>query len=110
MKKSFKEWRDKGLHLPKFMRDFHDQKDLFKSMHEIITDADSEEKYSRPISWIDGHIYVIDIFLWFMARYGYTLQKTRTRINFRDIRDDIESSRKRRVDVFSSVINSINQQ
>lgn len=64
---------ESGKHLPEKMRDFHDQKDLFKSMHHLYQDKDN-----APVqSWIDGHIYIIDWFLWFMASRGYTLQKTR---------------------------------
>ena len=80
------------------MRDFHDQKDLFKAMHEIITDC------SDKISWLDGHIYIIDTFLWFMARYGYTLQKTRTNIEFRDINEDIEMSKERKNKLFDDML------
>lgn len=31
-------WLESGNYLPKFMRDFHDQKDLFKSMHYLYQD------------------------------------------------------------------------
>lgn len=68
------EWLESGRHLPDKMRDFHDQKDLFKSMHYLHQDAEGADK--NP-TWIQGHIYIIDFFLWFMAARGYTLQKTR---------------------------------
>ena len=35
-------------------------------------------------SWVIGHIYVVDKFLHFMARFGYTLQKTRVRDKYED--------------------------
>ncbi len=65
---------ESGEHLPDRMRDFHDQKNLFKSMHYLFQDAESEDKVPN---WRDGHVYVIDWFLWFMASRGYTLQKCR---------------------------------
>ncbi|MDY6885039.1 MAG: hypothetical protein SWL02_14835 [Pseudomonadota bacterium] len=67
-------WLDRGEHLPEQLRDFHDQKNFFKSMHFLQA---SESENFREISWRDGHVYTIDRFLWFMATRGYTLQKTR---------------------------------
>lgn len=81
-----KDWMKNGKHLPKFMRDFHDQKDLFK----CIGGCDDESP-NRSISWVQGHIYAIDFFLWFMAAHGYTLQKTGAKgLPFRDIHDTLE--------------------
>ena len=71
-----------GQHLPKKMRDFHDQKELFKSMHHLFQD---NEGYENAPNWVNGHIYIIDFFLWFMASRGYTLQKTRKKgIDFKE--------------------------
>lgn len=96
------EWRKKGKHLPRFMRDFHDQKDLFKAIDEII--IHEPDPIRKELTWIDGHIYVIDTFLWFMARYGYTLQKSRKRLEFRNIGDDIEYCRKERAGSFNKFL------
>jgi hypothetical protein len=71
-----KQWLESGKYLPDRMRDFHDQKDLFKSMHYLQQDNEGGE-YTP--SWVNGHVYIIDRFLWFMASRGYTLQKTRTK-------------------------------
>lgn len=70
---SLQRYLESGEHLPKPMRDFHDQKDLFESMHHLFQDS---EHIDMP-SWVIGHQYIIDWFLWFMASRGYTLQKTR---------------------------------
>ena len=79
---SLKEYLESGMHLPKRMRDFHDQKELFKSMHILYQDGEGAE--NNP-SWAQGQIYVIDWFLWFMASRGYTLQKTRKKdIEFKE--------------------------
>jgi len=72
-------WLKSGKYLPSIMRDFHDQKKIFKHMHLIYRD-----NKSLTVNWIDGHIYVIDCFLWYMASRGYTLQKSKKKIKFRD--------------------------
>lgn len=63
-----------GDYLPDFLKDFHDQKDFFKSMHYLY--QDSEGAKEKP-NWRDGQIYTIDWFLWFAASRGYTLQRCR---------------------------------
>lgn len=74
-----------GDYLPFFLKDFHDQKDFFKSMHHLY--QDSEGANDRP-NWVNGHIYTIDWFLWFAASRGYTLQKSRKKgIGFKDLPD-----------------------
>lgn len=78
MSLTFREWRSKGRHLPAFMRDFHDQKDLFKLMDATAQFQNKDlREYSRHPDWIKAMTYTIDIFLWTMARYGYTLQPIR---------------------------------
>ena len=76
-------WLKSGDYLPVEFRDFHDQKDLFKAMHWIIENA-NENGNAR-----DGHIYVVDTFLWYMASRGYTLQRSRKKVNFKEISDDV---------------------
>lgn len=92
------EWLASGEYLPHFMRDFHDQKDVFKAMHNTIKNADVN---GNPR---DGHIYVIDTFLWYMARCGYTLQKSRKDVQFKDINDDIARYKSELSNAFSSMI------
>lgn len=91
-------WLQSGEYLPGFLRDFHDQKDVFKAMHDTIGNA-NENGNAR-----DGHIYVIDTFLWYMGRCGYTLQKSRKNVEFKDMQEDIERSKERRREAFSRVI------
>lgn len=76
-------WLKSGDYMPPEFRDFHNQKDLFKAMHNTIQNAD-ENGNAR-----DGHIYVVDTFLWYMARCGYTLQKSRKKLPFKNMGDDI---------------------
>jgi hypothetical protein len=80
-------WMKSGKYLPPILRDFHDQKDLFKAMHQIVS-VDKHD-YCKEVGWIEGQCYVIDIFLWFMARRGYTLQKSRQRFEFNDLQAEM---------------------
>ena len=75
-------WLKSGKYLPVFMRDFHDQKDLFKTMHLLYRE---DESASEKPSWVMGQIYVIDWFLWYMASRGYTLQKSRKKVEFKKL-------------------------
>lgn len=98
----FREWREKGKHLPIFMRDFHDQKDIFKAMTDYFNNADE-----MPVSWQDGHVFTIDWFLWFMAAHGYTLQKTAAKCdNFHELDKTIERSKNARQEQFAEMIGS----
>jgi hypothetical protein len=85
-----------GMYLPPFMRDFHDQKNLFKAVGRIVArdQAENPEDFikKRLPNWLDAHIYVVDYFLWFMAKHGYTLQKSRQSCEFEDIQEAINKS------------------
>jgi hypothetical protein len=88
-------WLESQQHLPSPLRDFHDQKDLFAAMHDL---ADVQgHQLAGAVDRIAGQSYVIDVFLWFMARRGYTLQRSRARLPFRDLRTDVAESRARRL-------------
>lgn len=93
-------WLESWEYLPEFMRDFHDQKDVFKAMHNTITNA-NENGNPR-----DGHIYVVDTFLWYMARCGYTLQKSRKQVEFKDMGDDIERMRREVSEKFRDMLSA----
>jgi hypothetical protein len=77
-----------GLHLPRCLRDFHDQKEVFKAIDNTmgmrvpvsgVVDRRSGAPYA--LDWITAHCYVIDKFLQFMAAHGYTLQRSRLPVN-----------------------------
>jgi hypothetical protein len=78
------QWLESSEYLPDFMRDFHDQKDIFKSIERLYR-GDNDENYR--VSWIDCHVYTIDRFLWYMASRGYTLQKSRKNVMFKPMLD-----------------------
>ena len=63
------EYMKKGMYLPPELRDFHDQKDLFKTIGN--RNVSTIESMPEEINWRQGHIYTIDHFLWFMAMHGY---------------------------------------
>ena len=92
------EWLNSGEYLPRFMRDFHDQKDIFKTMHNTIHNADDN---GNPR---DGHIYVVDTFLWYMARCGYTLQRSRKDVPFKELQEDIDRYKDEVKNTFQSIV------
>ena len=75
-----KKWLENQKYLPEFMRDFHDQKDLFKAIHSLYQESATAKQMPR---WVNSHIYTVDWFLWYMASRGYTLQKCRKELEFR---------------------------
>jgi hypothetical protein len=106
---TLREWLNSGKYLPWFLRDFHDQKEVFKRIQENVNRV-AKEKKSDPfyeINWTQAHVYVIDFFLWFMACHGYTLQKTRTKVEFSDIVDTMEEFRTRSLKSLGTILNSV---
>lgn len=79
--KNLREWLDSAMYLPPFIRDFHDQKELFKRIDQLKS---SGNMFEKP-NWVTAQIYVIDFFLFFMARHGYTLQKSKAKIDFESL-------------------------
>ena len=94
-----KSWIDSGKHLPPFLRDFHDQKDVFKT----IGGLDARPPFPA-YSWIDVHCIAIDKFLWYMAHYGYTLQKTRTKKTFMDMQGAIKARQDKETEAFKQIL------
>lgn len=91
-------WMKAGKYLPDVLRDFHDQKDVFKAMHDLQKPTDPADAISGAysLSFVTGQCYVIDRFLWFMARRGYTLQRSRASLPFRDLRADVSAATEKR--------------
>lgn len=97
---------ESGKHLPQPLQDFHDQKDVFKSLHEWMKPSLEKNKDSldKMPDWRSGHIYTIDYFLRFMAIHGWTLQRSRTKINFCDLDETIKDRRDREAKIFSQML------
>jgi hypothetical protein len=102
---SVDQWLKSGEYLPPVLRDFHDQKDLFKAMHETITDHPviAGNDCVTPVNWVSGQMYVIDVFLWFMARRGYTLQRSRKKQDYVSLEQTIQKCEERRDAAFMSM-------
>lgn len=108
------DWMKVGGHLPRFMRDFHDQKRLFKHIDEMVASKRSDpigqylaKDLPNPIS---AHVYVIDYFLWFMARRGYTLQRARQKFEFVDLDADLQDFERRLSEQVAAEIAYLNGQ
>lgn len=108
MDPKMKAWRAKGLHLPAVFRDFHEQKEIISAMHELTqwnVDDGKPLNAARKIGLVEGHVYIVDCFLWFMARHGYTLQKTRVRnIEFEDLKTNAAAISKEKADAFAKLV------
>lgn len=98
-------WRKAGKHLPKELRDFHAQKDLFVTMHEMLGPPDPKDMIKRP-NWVEGHTYTIDCFLWFMARHGYTLQRARAKLPFDSLPANVKAIKDARNAQFTRILDA----
>lgn len=105
---SLETWMRSGEYLPPPIRDFHDQKDLFKAIHALV-DVEGHG-LAKSVDWVTGQCYVIDVFLWFMARRGYTLQRSRKRLGFRSLADDLDPDKARRdaANFFAAIADNLN--
>ena len=88
-------WLASGAFLPPFLRDFHNQKDLFKWLFWNIAEVRKKDPRKvrdlESMNWVAAHIFTIDWFLWLMAKHGYTLQRSRAPVDFDDIDAKIAS-------------------
>lgn len=99
------EWMKSGRYLPDFMRDFHDQKDLFKTVDETAQRSVANgNHYIEDLSWVAAQVYTVDIFLWVMAKHGYTLQRSRKPFAFHDIRSTVGAAMTRWRDEATKVL------
>ena len=101
-KKRLGEWLKSGAYLPPRLRDFHAQKDLFKTIEEMLARSPISDEVRD--SWIGRHVYVIDYFLWFMARHGYTLQRSRQPVEFEDLNATIAERQERDMEMFRKML------
>ena len=106
MRVSASEYVKSGRYLPVDFRDFHDQKDLFKTIDAAI---DWKEAGDARIGWVTAHCYVIDIFLWWMAKRGWTLQRSRASVDFLSYRDDLERRETAEAKAFASILTPLDQ-
>lgn len=80
-------WLREQLFLPRWFRDISRQKAIFKMVWGQVERARARDAGARStygeMNWISAQCFVLDHFLWFMARHGYTLQPTRAQRGFR---------------------------
>ncbi len=81
MSEGLQNWLESGEYLPCALRDFHDQKDIVKGMHVLYRDSENAKNMPNPV---DGHCYAVDWFLFYMASRGYTLQRSRKKVEFKE--------------------------
>ena len=106
MKTDILEYLNTQKNLPDWMRDFHDQKDLFKSIHSQWANKKHSHPVLSEVSWVQGHQFSVDIFLWWMGMHGYKLQKDRTKnVDFLDPHKTIERFKNERVKTMRSILN-----
>jgi|GEM_PF-1256769 hypothetical protein len=91
---SIQDYMESRVWLPSFMRDFHDMKTVFKAIEDGIVKNRIESHdlsfKAGNVNWCDAMAYTIDIFLWFMAEHGYTLQKVNNSLDRYDIQKTIK--------------------
>lgn len=100
------EWVKSGKHLPPWLQDFHDQKDLFKTIQSWANPVDRKEEPDShySVTWIQGHTYTIDTFLRFMALHGFTLQRSRKKLEFCDLDESIKALKERMAESFKAYL------
>lgn len=73
-------------YIPEEFRDFHKLKTLFKVIEDSIVvnrrNSTDAQVQSGNINWCDAFAYTVDVFLYFMAEHGYTLQHSSESIDF----------------------------
>lgn len=99
------EYTQQRRNLPDFLKDFHDQKDVFKTIQDLYGDHPSNDSLRKlPNSWADNHIYVIDFFLWFLGQHGWKLQRDRSNVEFYDIHATLKEFSERRSKKFAQIL------
>lgn len=105
------EFMSENNYLPPFMQDLHDIKNIFKAIEDsIITNRRKSDNplFSNSegnITWCQGLIYTTEIFLYFMAHHGYTLQKSKRNLPFYELEDTINEWKKINEEKYLSSIN-----
>lgn len=104
MDENLTKWRKEGKHLPDFLKDFHDQKDFFRFLHEFT--HPEEHEMVKNINWQQSHAYAIDILLWSLSRFGWTLQRNRSNQKFDDLDAFIKIYTDKRNESFNNMLMS----
>jgi len=89
MTKSLYDKNGEYAFLPNELRDFHEQKDLFKDLFDYYKDwvktvPDHMNENLRNINWCDLHILMTDFLLHQMAQRGYVLRKCNKFVTYKE--------------------------
>lgn len=76
-------YRKSLSYLPHFLKDFHQMKDVFKVIHWEMVVPEAQKLIMSEINFRDACIYMVDYVFWFFAKYGYNLQYSRKRFEFK---------------------------
>lgn len=91
-KESLQKWIHGYNFLPEILNQHSKQKEIFILFHDLNIDATKKDDFlTNRINYRQAMIYTIDIFLWVLAGYGYTLQRSRKRFNFMEIYEDLHA-------------------
>jgi hypothetical protein len=101
-----REYVKSEAHLPAPLRDFHDAKDFFKLLHrKCASNDDGTFEYNGDkINWVQGQCYVIDWFLHYMAQRGWTLQRSRAKVDFADLYEEIKQMKEEDAEAFRQAL------
>ena len=103
------DWQKAKKMKPVILKDFHDQKDLFKTLFDLMPYEDKEDENDfYRINWTQAHVFVIDKFLPFMAMHGYTLQRSRKKVLFFDINKTIKEFKDKIAEQFNRMLKENN--
>lgn len=89
MKIDLKRYLAEGSYLPNPIKDFHDCKVVFKMIGELLQSLPQSSLLLENMNWSTAHVYTVDVFLWYLAKHGYTLQMSRKKIDFSCINSEV---------------------
>lgn len=96
---ALKRYLESKAWLPDFVVDFHDMKNVFKCIEDAVVknriSLGDKEHSNGNINWCDALAYTTDIFLWFMAEHGFTLQPSDTGLEHFSIEETLKEWHKR---------------
>jgi hypothetical protein len=104
------EYLKSGEYLPPELRDFHDAKLFFKwlvwnVMENAKKSGKGDAMMLEGLNFANCQIFTIDYFLWFMAKFGYKLQRIRkSGLEFYDLSGTMDEYRKQLTNDFHAAL------
>ena len=89
--KNLSSFRESLKYLPDLFPDFDKGRDYFKMIHGFNnSERYNSEKIFKIVNFRDGQILIVDWVLWFLAMFGYKLQRSRKKYIFLNYDEDLE--------------------